>query len=111
MSRVKIAPYSEVTDEQIAGWRVKYPKTTVIGVETDSGEDAHFVIRPLTRDETYRVAQYGVDKEFAKANRYLIKNCVLGGDVDELEDDTVMFAVIAEINALSEKKQSKIVKR
>jgi hypothetical protein len=49
--------------------------------------------------------------DLPKAERMLIKNCVLAGDSTLLKQDAILSSVLEQIGELSKTKKAKIVKR
>lgn len=109
--------YSEVTDEDLVAYRAKHRKVVVIAVSLSDEDESNacFVICAPSRDVLYAVSSYAQKGELAKANRMMIKNCVLAGDLDYLDedkgDDDVYLAVLEEIGKLTATKKAKLVKR
>ncbi|MCI2229584.1 hypothetical protein MC378_10430 [Polaribacter sp. MSW13] len=107
--------FSEITKTQISDWKKTKGKLKQIDIPLDDndfdGKDktASFVICPPTRNILSAISHYGADKNIDKVNDLLIQNCVLGGDMqylDEATGDTAVFlSVLDEVGKLMEKKR------
>lgn len=91
---------------------------SVLEIQMDDEDDvidepsvARFIIRKPSRTEMDAVGELGIKKELTKANKMLISNCVLGGDMDILEmDGTVYGEVIANIEKMMSARKSSLKK-
>lgn len=112
MAEVKKPAFAEVTPEMIQGWKAKHGdadgcihqvEVPVRDAEKE-GEDvpkAGFYLCVPSRTVVDRVAELGLKKEVLEANRLMIANCVLAGDMDILErDGNIYEAVLTEIQQL-----------
>lgn len=107
--------FSEITKAQITDWKKTKGKLKQIDIPLDdadfngTGAVASFVICPPTRNILSAIAHYGQEKNIDKVNELLIQNCVLGGDMeylDEQKGDTAVFlSVLDEVGKLMEKKR------
>lgn len=91
--------FSEITPEMIQDWKAQKGADSLSQVDikycakkNEDGEDvktktASFIICTPTRTVMDVIAQHGLAKDVAKANKALISNCVLGGDMDAIEQD------------------------
>jgi len=103
-----IQKYSDITPEKIQDWKAKYGMdalqelTVVVKSDKKNVEDkevvsqqlAKYIVRTPTRTVLDVVGQHGIDKDVAKSNKALIANCVLGGDMDVLEQDGGVYAAV-----------------
>lgn len=77
-------------------------------------QEATFYVIPPSRNVLDLIAQLGTAKKFDKANQVLLKNCVLAGDMEYIEeghekcDDGIYYGLIGFISELSSKKQGKL---
>lgn len=118
MDNNKKIAYAEVTDEMIQGWKAKhgdaegciYNHEIKLGDDKDSPVIGFYLCVP-SRTVVDRVAELGLQKQIASANKVLIANCVLAGDMDVLErDGNVYEDVLSEIQKLQKKRTSSVKK-
>lgn len=117
MTEKKFQTAAEVTSEMISAWEEKYMgKIYPIVVPIDGEIQPKFFIRKPDRVILNQLSRYTAEKDFEKANSTLIKNCVLGGDMQYLEDgsnggiDEVYYSVLDAIGELVEKKKAIFLK-
>jgi hypothetical protein len=121
MAKVETTGYAGITDDQIKEWKAAHPlgiKVIFIPDDEDDLSDdapgATFVITPYNRKVLKAITKYAGDKDYQKITDLMIKNCVLGGDMDQLndEDDTTVYsAVLEEIGKINKKKNARVKKR
>lgn len=113
--------FDEVTPEIIQDWKARFgdaegciTQVNVPITDTKDGEDgpqARYFLCVPSRTVVDRVAEYGMNKELQQANKLLIANCVLGGDMDILErDGNVYEAVLNEIQKLRKSRVASVKK-
>ena len=105
----------DITKTQISEWKKTKGKLKQIDIslyENDfdgTGEKASFIICPPTRNILSAIAHYGQEKNIDKVNELLITNCVLGGDMKYLDensgDTSVYLSVLEEVGKLMETKR------
>lgn len=111
----EIKHFKDITKKQIQEWKEAHPNAELIVVELE--EDnllpdapvAQFVAIPPTRNVLNAVTKYSQEKEAFKANKVLMKNCILGGDMYLLEnedDNGVYLAVLEQLGELLDKKKA-----
>lgn len=107
---------ADITPEMRSDWYEKYPDMRVIEVPLDeddlNAEVAEFYVRKPSRNVIEQIAKFAADKDIAKANQVLIKNCVIGGDMEYLDaeasaDGDVYFAVLEALGELVNKKKAR----
>lgn len=107
--------FSEITKEKISEWKKTKGKLKQISIPLDdndfdeTGASANFVICAPTRNVLSALAHHGQEKDIDKVNELLIKNCVLGGDMQyldkEIGDTAIFLSVLDEVGKLMEKKR------
>lgn len=104
----QIKPFSAVTDQDIQDWKARYGDNINL-VEVEGG--AKFYIKPPGRSAIDLVAEKGTGKQIVEANRVLIANSVLGGDIDVMDNDGAVYgAVLSEVQKLLKKKTTAVKK-
>ncbi|WP_438710860.1 hypothetical protein ACSTS3_19675 [Aquimarina muelleri] len=132
--------YQDITPEQNAEWEAKYGKRRVSDIEVKFIDDIEpidpdiadyekvkakaeakaeanaivyrFVVRKPDRSVLSAIGKHAQQNNVEKVNEVLIKNCVLGGDMEALEKDgEVYLEVLESINLLKSKAKSTIKKR
>lgn len=84
---------------------------TITPKEEEAGTVARFVVIPPSRTVLNSLADFGIKKDVTNANKVLIANCVLGGDMEQLEQDGATYtAVMEELGKLMSNKQASIKK-
>lgn len=103
----QIKPFDAITPDNIQDWKAKYGdvlKEVTIG-------QSKFVIKQPTRRVMDLMAQHGTNKDIVAANNTLINNCVLGGDMNEMEQDgNIYTSLLEELSHLLEKKKVSVKK-
>lgn len=96
--------FKEITKEQIAIWKKTKTGLKEISIPlTDevNGPKASFIICKPTRNLLPVITQYGKEENIEALNRLLVTNCVLGGDMlymdDESGDMAIYLAVLEEV--------------
>lgn len=92
--------YNLITPEMIQGWKAMYNQPYLDEVTiSHEGRTYKFVIKKPSRLAMDVMAQHGIDKNVMEANKALIANTVLGGDLDEMEADGGIYqALITRLN-------------
>jgi hypothetical protein len=106
--------HSDITTTQNKEWEAKYGKARIIDlkIETQDGTVAKFVLRKPDRSVLELMAQHGIKNDIKSTNRALIKNCVLGGDMEALEKDgEVYLEILTQLNKLKHEAKSTVKKR
>lgn len=125
MDKNKKPAFAEVTDDMIQGWKASHGDANgeITSVEIPL-RDAHtldekpehipkagFILAVPSRTVIDRVAELGDKREILQANKVLIANCVLAGDMDLLErDGNVYTAVLQEIQKLQRSRVASVKK-
>lgn len=94
--------FSDIPSEQIEEWKNKYKgMVSLLEVEMNDEDDisddipiARFIVRRPSRNTMDAVGELGVKREITKANKALITNCVLGGDMEVLDSDGSVYAAV-----------------
>lgn len=106
--------FKDITKAQISDWKKTKGKLKQIEIPLDDeftkdGKVATFVICAPTRNILSAIGHYGKEKDIDKVNELLITNCVLGGDMEYLDeekgDTAVYLSVLDEVGKLMEKKR------
>lgn len=109
-----MSKYSDITEEQKLQWKQQYGEHNVFEVEVEEDGErpaARFVIRRPGRLVVDSVANHGVKKDIVNANKVLTKNCVLGGDMDIMENEGDVYEeVLKQLSELTQKRKSSIKK-
>jgi len=105
---------AQVTDAMIQEWERKF-NCKVRSIEVPIGsqdEKPRFFLRKPDRVILNQLTRLTGDKDYEKANETLIKNCVLGGDMQYLDteenggNDEVYYSVLDAVGDLVEKKKA-----
>lgn len=132
--KTKPQTYAEITAEDIQGWKAKtgHDELELVSIEVkaavtetvndpDTGQDvkkeitparvAQFICIPPTKTVMDALGQHQQSKNIAAANKLLIANCVLGGDLDIMERDGGVYGqLLSAINKLTVRKEADIKK-
>lgn len=114
----------EITPELVQSLKAKYGSHNLhlveVVLEKSGNEDdadgekertAEYIVRTPTRAVMDAIGEHGIKKEVTKANKVLLSNCVLAGNMDLLESDgTVYAALLGELSKLQVRKQVRIKK-
>lgn len=105
--------YTDITSEQNAEFESKYGKSRISDLEVNVDDQIYrFVVRKPDRNVLEAIGTHAAQKNVKGVNNVLIKNCVLGGDMEALEKDgEVYLEVLNHINLLKTKATSTIKKR
>jgi uncharacterized protein (UPF0128 family) len=106
--------HSDITPDVNREWEAKFGKKRIVDleIETQDGELVKFVLRKPDRAVLEAMAQHGIKNDVRSTNRALIKNCVLGGDMEALEKDgEVYLEVLTQLNKLKHEAKSTVKKR
>lgn len=105
--------YNDITPDQNQDWEAKYGKHRIIDltVEVD-GKEYNYVLRKPDRAVLEAMGKHAVAKNVELTNKTLIKNCVLGGDMEALDKDgSVYVEVLENLQKLKTEAKSTIKKR
>jgi hypothetical protein len=92
-----IKNYQEISPEVLQDWKARHgDRLQELSIETDGGIVARFVVKPPSRTVVDLVGQHGQSKRLVEANKVLTANCILGGDLDLLENDGAVYAAVIE---------------
>lgn len=110
MDKKEFQKIGDITEAHIKEWKKTKGKLKRIEISLDendfngNGEKACFIVCPPTRNILSAIAHYGQEKNIDKVNELLITNCVLGGDMKYLDEDTgdtsVYLSVLEEVGKL-----------
>lgn len=132
--------YADITPELNAQWEAKYGKRQVLDIEIKLKDEPElvgkhvedheainakleaeaeaeavtyrFVLRKPDRAVLEAIGRHAANKDISNVNKTLMKNCVLGGDMEAIEKDgSVYLNVLEQINLLKSKAQSTVKKR
>lgn len=81
--------------EQYQELKAKYRHLYVIDINIDEHESYQFIVRRPSRDLLSAIASNAND--ITKANELILKNMVLAGDIDALDDGVVYAALMEHI--------------
>lgn len=105
------------SQQQINEWKQQYGEVHAYSIPKDeedlsaNAESFIFYLTPPTKNVIYAMGKAAEAKDFEKANRLAIKNCVIGGDTEELKtNDRAFWAVLDKIGRLREVKGDSIKK-
>lgn len=110
--------YADVTPEMIQDWKAKYGDAegsiydiSIPLTSEEGGPEVGFFLCVPSRTVVDRVAELGHKGQVLEANKVMIANCVLGGDIDVLErDGNIYEAVLQEIQKLRKQRVSSVKK-
>jgi hypothetical protein len=105
--------FTDITPEQNSQWEVKYGKHLLVDLEIEvDGRTYNYVLRKPDRAVLEAMGKHAVSKNIELTNKSLIKNCVLGGDMEALEKDgSVYVEVLEQLQKLKSEAKSTIKKR
>lgn len=108
----KYTAYADITNEMRKQWEAQYGKKRIIQIELETEEGVlTYVLRKPNRSVMEAVALAGEKKDIKLANKIFIENCVLGGDMEAIDQDgDVYLTVLGEIAALTNQKNIKVKK-
>lgn len=111
---------SEIDDQMIEAWKEKYGRVSITKIPLDEddidGEAATFYVRKPDRFVINASAKSAKQDNFDKANDILIKNCVLGGDVQYLDlncetgDEDIYYSLTDELALMLQKRKAQTKK-
>lgn len=102
-----IKPFSAITPDDIQDWKARYGDN-LSEVEISN---FRFVVKKPSRSVLDLMAQHGKKQDVVAVNKALVSNCVLGGDIDEMENDGGVYAtMLEELTKLMEKKKAVVKK-
>lgn len=103
-----VKPFSAITADTIQNWKARCGADNLREITIDNFK---FILRTPSRTVIDLVAQHGNDKKVIEANKVLISNCVLGGDIDEMENDGSIYTeLLSEIRNLLTKRKATVKK-
>ena len=105
--------HKDITAEDNAKWEAQYGKSRIsdLDIEVD-GKTYKFIVRKPDRNVLKAIGRHAAQKDVEKVNVVLIKNCVLGGDMEALEKDgEVYLEVLDSVNLLKSKAKKTLKKR
>lgn len=103
----QIKPFDAITPDHIQNWKAKYGDVLS---EVNIG-DARFVVRIPSRRAVDLVAQLEHKKDIVGMNNTMINNCVLGGDMESMENDGSIYTdLLTQIGKLIERKKVSVKK-
>ncbi|QQV91582.1 hypothetical protein Peternella1_46 [Winogradskyella phage Peternella_1] len=105
--------FADITPEQNSQWEAKYGKHLLIDLEIEvDGRTYNYVLRKPDRAVLEAMGKHAVSKNVELTNKSLIKNCVLGGDMEALEKDgSVYVEVLEQLQKLKSEAKSTVKKR
>jgi hypothetical protein len=102
--------HSDITQADNAKWEAQYGKHCISDLSVEI--DGNYVVRKPDRTVLKAIGSHAQKNDVDKVNDVLIKNCVLGGDMEALDKDgQVYLEVLETINLLKTKAKSTIKKR
>lgn len=108
--------FVEITEAHIHEWKSKGRENLrEISVPLDDDildEDnsAKFIICSPSRPVLNSATKYSAEKDFDRANKVLLNNCLLGGDFDSLKTLRIELAVLEKIGQTLDTKSTKVKK-
>ena len=104
--------FKDITKELLSNWRKTKGKLQEITIPLDDdvdGEVAKFIICKPTKNLLPAITEYGKQENVEGLHNLFITNCVLGGDMDYIDGDTVeldvFLAVMEEVGKLLKAKR------
>ena len=98
--------FEDLTEAAKAELRTKHGdklKTVSIPLDKDliNGPVARFAVIPPERRVINAVSKYGAENNYDKANEVMVKNCVIAGDMEYLQEvggnDQVFYGLMKEL--------------
>ena len=115
MSKQKLK--GELSKEQITKLKEEHGVVYACTVPIDpelidvSSNEAVIYIKPPSRNIMYAIGSHAQKGNMKKANSVIIKNCVIGGATELLEEyDHIYWAVIEQVGILIDDKTAKVKK-
>lgn len=102
--------YSDITTAQIAKWKQTKGALTEESIPlTDDPNSAvaKFVVCKPTRNVLSAIVEYGKKDDVDTVNKLLITNCVLGGDMQHLEDTKIYLSMLEVLGKLLQPRPAK----
>jgi len=105
---------NEISENQIAEWKKNKSNVKEICIKIDeadmsvNAEVAKFIICAPSRKIQEALNEYAANKDIDSINKLLVTNCVLGGDMDYLSEDSdlsIYLAVLEEVGKLMKKQR------
>lgn len=86
--------YGRFTEEQLRAFRAKHGKRLrYLKVSTPDG-DSEFIIKKPSRATSSAVRDALDKKDEDLASRIMVSNCAVEGDLEDIEDDAVVFTKV-----------------
>lgn len=107
--------YADITPEMIQDWKAKHGQYSLSEVAIDIAEvdgknvQAKFIIAIPNQETFYAINDNNNDA--AKANKLIIGNCVLGGDMDYIDKDAQVYAAVLNNCAALLREKPSVVKK
>lgn len=97
--------YADITADMIQGWKAKYGVDALMeyGVKVSDTRTAKFVLKEPSQNVVVAIGDKKNDE--TAANKILIANCILGGDMGDLENSaSVYLTMLEQCNKLMNRK-------
>lgn len=96
MENKRLPSVSEITDDMIQEWKAKYGENmlTKIEIEDDEGRMYPFIVRAHDRSTTDAVVRHGAAKDYTAANKVVLSNLILAGDVEAIQRDGELYKTL-----------------
>lgn len=91
----QVKPFSAITDTQIQDWKAKYGKLSQITVG-EGDDETNFIVKQPNRMVMDVIADKNEKGDVAGGNNVIIANCVLGGDLEQMESDGGIYSSLLE---------------
>jgi hypothetical protein len=108
--------FAEITQDHILDWKQKGRENLreiSVPLDDDILDDDHtakFIICSPSRPVLNSATKYSAEKDFDRANKVLIQNCLLGGDFQHLNVLRIELAVLEKIGQTLDTKSTKVKK-
>ncbi len=105
--------FEDITLEQNQEWEARYGKHRIMDLEIEVDDKTYnYVLRKPDRAVLESMGKHAIAKNVELTNRTLIKNCVLGGDMEAIDQDgSVYVEVLENLQKLKTEAKSTIKKR
>lgn len=102
----------KISEEKINELKAQYGQLTLVEIKTGENSTTEYILVPPSRKVMDIVGTYGIQKNVTGANKALIANCVVAGDMDLLEKDGSIYSTllgdIRDLFAIRERKVKKL---
>lgn len=96
--------FADITPEMIQDWKAKYGEKSLrqIDVPDEEGEDEQetilgsFVVRTPSRSAYDSIMEKQQKSDYVGVVKALVTNCVLGGDLEAMEQDSRLYSCLGE---------------